>query len=443
MSDQMDNLLQEIGALNATVKEHLAAGDKATLDDETLKAAVKDITDEMALVRRGEQKESGDLVGPPGFRVPAGKRIASGKFAGAKASEVAFIASLLRRGHDFYPTTIALPSDDLVKALTSTGSLTGDELVPTAMAAELWQDFFTASQVVSNLGHTPMPTDPFDMSLGLGDVTWRKGTQNTVTTVSDTATAKSTMTTTEQVCEVNWSYTLDEDSVVAMLPALRERLQISGGEAMDDFCLNADSTNAGTGNINEDDADPDDTDYFLSDGQDGIRHQWLVDNTSQTVDAGGDALTDADILAALKLMGKYAVNPTRAAIFCDISTYIKGFLDLDSVQTVDKYGPKAVVVTGELGKYRGIPIVPSASAPLTEADGKCSTTSGQNTLGQLSIVHRDFWRVGFRRELLIEVDKDIQKRSLLMVVSFRIAIAAHGARASNTHTSGVMNILVT
>lgn len=339
----------------------------------------------------------------------------------------------------------APPSDELraaLKALTSSGSATGDELVPTEMANELWQDFFLASKVVPNMIPVDMPTNPFDVPLGLGDVTWRKGSENTATTASDPATAKSTLTATEQVTEQNWSYTLNEDAVIAMAPSLRERLAISGAEQMDAFALNADATNAATGNINLDDANPDDDSCYISDGQDGLRHLWLADNTGQNIDAGGDALADADVLSMLVAMGKYAVNPDQCRMVCDVSTYLKGFLNLDTVITIDKFGPQAVVLTGQLAAYRGIPIIVSASHPLGESDGKVSTTSGNNTLGSVTCWNKMMWYVGFLRELLIEMDRDIQKRQYIMVTSFREAVAAHGTRASATHTAGIRDILV-
>ena len=337
------------------------------------------------------------------------------------------------------------PSDDLrnvLKALTSTGSGTGDELVPTGMAASLWDDFFLASRVVSTLMRIPMPTNPFDVPLGLGAVTWRKGSENTATTASNPATAKSTLTATELVTEQNWSYTLDEDAIVAMAPAIRQRLAQSGAEIIDDFALNADATNAATGNINLDDADPDNDSYYLSDGQDGIRHQWIVDNAAMTTNAGGDALADADITGAMADMGKYAADPSQLVAFCDVTTYLNGFLTLTNAVTVDKFGPQAVVLTGQLAAYRGVPIVVSASHPLAEADGKKSTTAGNNTFGSISIVNRNMWYAGFIRDLLIEVDRDIQKRQYIMVTSLREAIAAHGTRSTNTHTAGIRNILV-
>ena len=54
---------------------------------------------------------------------------------------------------------------------------------------------------------------------------------------------------------VEWSHTL-EDAVVALMPEVRARLAQAGAEAIDAFALNADNTNAGTGNINTDDAAP-------------------------------------------------------------------------------------------------------------------------------------------------------------------------------------------
>lgn len=445
MSEQMDRLIQQMVDVTELFKAH--QGNTSTLDEDKLKAlfveAVQGMTEEK-LVRRGESPPAeGELVGPPGFRMPSSPMVRDGKFAGKRVSDLQFASTFLKMAHVHFPNHVTLPSAEMTKVLTSTGTGTGDELVPQNMAAELWEDFFLASRIVSNIGVIDQPTDPFDMPLGLGDFTWRKGGQGVAVSASDPSTADSTFTSTEQVAEVNWTYNLDEDAIIAMMPALRARIGISGGEQMDAFCLNADSTDAATGNINLDDADPDADSYYLTDGQDGIRHQWLVDNTpSQSINAGGDALSDSDVLNAQKAMGKYAVSPDKTTIATDVSTYIKGFLALDGVFTLDKYGPEATVLTGELAKYRGIPIILSASAPLTEADGKVSTTAGNNTLGQFSLYHNDMWNVGFRRQLLIEVDRDIQRRLLIMVISFRIAIATHGTRASNIHTAGVRNILV-
>ena len=101
---------------------------------------------------------------------------------------------MLEKARRLQPDKVKPPSKDLAdfisKALTATGAATGDEYVPTGMAAELWNDMFLTAKIVPTIGTVPMPSDPFDMPLGWGAVTWRKGTQNTATTATDPATAQ-------------------------------------------------------------------------------------------------------------------------------------------------------------------------------------------------------------------------------------------------------------
>jgi hypothetical protein len=309
------------------------------------------------------------------------------------------------------------------------------------MAVELWEDMHVAAKIGQLVPTVAMPSDPFDMPLAWGDVTFRKGTRATATTGSDPATAKGTLTSTEQVAEVDFDYTIDEDAVIAVMPSLRTSLARQGGEQIDRFLMNADNTNAATGNINLDDADPPDDSYYLDDGQDGIRHLWIVDNTGQTVNGGGVAITDANMVAMLNKLGKYGLDVNDCVIVPGVESYL-GMLGLTNVATIDKYGPQATILTGELARYRGIPVVPTAAMELTEADGKKSTTAGNNTLGAISAFARSQWRQGYRRQLLIEVDRDVQKRLMIMVVSFRLAVAAAGTRSTAKHAAGIRNILV-
>jgi hypothetical protein len=59
----------------------------------------------------------------------------------------------------------------------------------------------------------------------------------------------------------------------------------------------------------------------------------------------------------------------------------------------------------------------------------------------LLIANRTQWRVGFRRELMIETTRDIQKRQNIMVVSMRLAFMERtGNRGTATHTAIQYNI---
>jgi predicted phage gp36 major capsid-like protein len=100
---------------------------------------------------------------------------------------------MLRKGYALMPDRVTPPSEDLqeaLKAMSAGGAGTGAEYVPANLASQLWEDFFLASRVASLFTTVEMPTNPFDVPLGLGDTTWRKGSENAATSTSDLATAK-------------------------------------------------------------------------------------------------------------------------------------------------------------------------------------------------------------------------------------------------------------
>ena len=480
MAATLDELNEKIAKLTNAIQEKSAAGQdpKTTLKWDDIKkdfeAEVNSLVEKQVQAKLDAAPQRRGVAGDPILSPEAAELLKGNRYAKMvrgferdgihksagitlKPVDLAIAALMMdsqvkryRAGMDMGDAPKPMSSDlkAALKAMDSTTANAGDELVPTNLMPQLWEDFFLASKVVSLFPRVAMPTNPFDVPIGLGAVTWRKGAQNSATTQSNPNTNKVTLTATELVTEQAWSYTLEEDAVIAMAPAIRARLAQSGAEIMDDFAINADSTVTATGNINLDDATPASDAYYVSDGQDGIRHQYLVDNSGGVgVDENG-ALEDATIIGELADMGKYAADPMNLAFICDVSTYLAGFLSAASgapganVITMDKFGAGALVMTGQLASYRGIPIVVSASMPLTEADGKVSATGSNNAKGQIAIVNRSMWNIGFRRNLLIETDRDIQRRQYIMVTSLREAIGAWGTRSSNLHTGGIYNITV-
>ena len=441
MSEALDSIKKEIAQLSDAVKS--AGSDKATLDYDKLAGAVADLlAKQQASQADNKPQRRGEVIEPIGGSVKDAK-VDGGKFDGMKATDLIFVNWLMDKasgkGANVQPRSKHF-TDAVQKALTATGAGTGDEYVPTGMASELWNDMFLDSRVASQFSVVSMPTDPFDYPIGWGDVTWRKGTQNTATTVSDPATAKGTLTSTEQICEIDFSYDLDEDSIVAILPTLKQLIGRNGAESIDRFVMNADSETAGTGNVNTDDAAAAASDYFLSNGQNGLRRQFIVDNVAQKSSMGA-AITDAGMRAGLALLGKYAGDINRLVWFADPATYVT-MLGLTYVVTVDKFGPQATVLSGQLSNYGGIPVVVTPSIVRTDTDGKYTTTSPStnDTKGTIVLAHRDMWRVGYRRSLLVEFDRFIQTRKLVLVASYRIAVGARGTRSTAVHTAGIYNI---
>ena len=368
------------------------------------------------------------------------RRVDSGAYAGCDVLDLTLARSLQRAAANSQGEDATRDWGIRVKAaLDSVTAGSGDELVPTGYSNKLWRDVRQETRVASLFSEIDMPTNPFDVPLQLGDVAWYPGTENTATTESTPATGKQTLTAHELLAEVPWSLTLEEDAVVAMLPELRRTLVDSAANVLDDVLLNADTTAAN--NINADEGSVGKTAANEAQwriGFDGLIHLPLVDNTSQAINVNA-ALSSATFLDLMSKLGKYAIGK-EAVFVCDTSSYVKA-LGIDDVATVDKLGPKATLLNGQLGAIFGVPIVVAGQMKLADSDGKITDGGADNTKGRVLAVNTGQWRVGYRRRLLIETQRDIQKRQHTMVVSMRLAFAERsGAPSTATHTALAYNI---
>ena len=370
-------------------------------------------------------------------------RVPYGKYQGLDLLDLAYVRSLLnaqlRQPLGLNPRMLEEWQLNLKAAMDSTTATTGDEIVSTQEAAALWMDVNLETMVSPLFSRIEMPSNPFEIPLQLGDVNWFPGTENLAATSTALTTAKQTLTAYELVGQVPWSLTLDEDAIIAMASEVRTSLVRNAAEVIDDLLINAD-TNV-TNNINADGATTSKTTvgkgHWLI-GFDGLIKLPLVTNTAQGNNHNAAVSDDMFNLIRLKL-GKYGVKPSELVYIMDINTYIKS-LTVANFRTLDKLGPNATVLTGQLGAVEGIPVIVSEQMLLSAADGKV-TDDTAGTVGRLLIVNRTQWRVGFRRELSIETDRDIQKRQNVMVVSMRLAFSERtGTPASATHTALQYNI---
>lgn len=371
-------------------------------------------------------------------------RVRGGKLDGFDLVDMAITRSLLAaqqaRPHEYDPRVLRSWEESVAKAMDSTTAGSGDELVPQEEARQLWADVNVETAVASLFETVTMPSNPFDVPLQLGDVNWYPGAANTAAAGTDLATAKQTLTAHELVGMVPWAYELDEDAVIAMMAEVRSTLVRNAAQVLDDVVLNADTST--TGNINYDGAtlakSTAGSAHYLV-GFDGLVHLPLIDNTAMRNDHDGAASVDM-FNELRRKTGKYGLRPSELAFITDVNTYI-AVQSVDGFQTVDKLGPHATLLTGQLGAVEGVPVVVSEQLQLADADGK--VTSGGNTAntGRLLLVNRTQWRKGFKRELLIETERDIQKRQNVMVVSMRVAFAERtGTRSSAQHTALQYNI---
>ena len=324
--------------------------------------------------------------------------------------------------------------DSTSRALTSTGSATGDELVPTLEASALWMDINLQTQVAPQIPTIAMPSNPFDIPTQLGDVSWFPGTENTTATESTPATAKKTLTAYELVSQVSFSFSIEEDSIIAVLPEIRSGLVRNAAEVLDDVILNADTTAANS--INADGATiatstANKAQWLI--GYDGLRHAALVDNTSQANNHNAAVSDDAFNEIRAKL-GKYGTRPSECVWIMDVNTFIRA-QGISNFRTMDKLGPNATILTGQLGAISGIPVIASELMRLADTDGKVTSAGNGTDTGTILLVNKTQWYQGFRRDMAVDVFRDTQKRSNIVTISFRHALTQRGTLASQTHTA--------
>lgn len=301
------------------------------------------------------------------------------------------------------------------KALTSTGVATGDEFVPTDLSSELQRRFYLASDLAALLAarEVAMPTNPYKWPLSTTRPSfYLESVENTDATGSTPGTGDLTMTAHKLMGMVEASYEVEEDSIIPILSFIEEQLAVAGADAWEHALINGDDT-----------ATHQDTDEelltkspaFAFKGFRKLANAVAALRTAFT--SGG--LNEANLRAQRLLMGKYALDP-RKLIWLESPKGSLAMQGIANVTTMDKYGPKATILTGELATLFGIPIIGSErmrenldATGVNGASGNTKTTS--------LLIRLDRFMTGRRREWTVEVDRNIKSQTHQIVASFRKA----------------------
>ena len=242
-------------------------------------------------------------------------------------------------------------------------------------------------------------------ALSVGDVEFEGRGEWTTGTGSETendhsqkkATTKSmTITQAGFIAEINLSRDQLRYSGANIEQYVRDALADGMAYTADAVIINGDSETGATGNVNLDDAAPASSKYYLKiDG--GIRERAI--NGSYTKNAG--TLAAADYSDLMGVLGQYGVLPEEL-VFLQGSSVTHKARSLSDVLTVDKLGANATILKGQMGSIFGVPILTHRAVPKTEADGKVSTTAGNNTLGQILCLYKRAAQWGFGADYEIE-----------------------------------------
>ncbi|MBD3403523.1 phage major capsid protein, partial [candidate division GN15 bacterium] len=297
--------------------------------------------------------------------------------------------------------------DSFRKAMDTATSDEGAEFVPTDLSGTLMEDVRVAT-VVSPLFEEIMMTS--------GSMTVPVDEDDTIATLAgQTKTIVSAFDSTEQTPgtgEISLaakkargryqvSQEFNEDSAIAVLPYLQRKIARSIARAEDRAIIDGDLSSGGTSHYSGRTVAA--TDFRHA--WDGLLYHALSTiGSSKNVDLG--TFTEPQFSIVRGNMGKYGIYQNQLAYIFGVSGYLMRVLrDFDDIQTLDKYGPNAVVLTGEAMRYNGSPIIISEFVPEDlKGDGLYDGTTTDRTV--CIAVNRDMFLKGVRRSLQVNVVQD-------------------------------------
>ena len=323
---------------------------------------------------------------------------------------------------------------EILKTGMGTGQAGGGaEWVPTGYSRTLFEELMLALRVAQLHPKVNMPQNPYKFPIVYQDAQAYlvgENVDDTNTIPSDFESTKSTtgdfiLNAKSIKTRVVISEELEQDSIIPVLPIMREQLIKALGRAIEDAIINGGNT--GDANV------PANSPRNAFDG-----YRALTLNEAK-IDAGG-SLTSDDLAALRKALGKYAVEVNDIAWVVPVSVYL-GYLmtlkDSDGnnvLVTHEKYGDKATILTGEVGKIFGISVI--VSEHIREDLNTSGVFDGTTTdYTELFLVNRPSFYIGTRQELKIESARKIELGQTRIVAGVRIAF---GSPFSNRTVVGTL-----
>ncbi len=283
----------------------------------------------------------------------------------------------------------------------------GAEWIPTNFSADMIDMIKLELKVSALHPRISMPSDPFKIPGKKSSSSAKLVANGVAPTGSRVGTRQIVLNAIKLMDYVPVTYEMEEDSIIPILPMVKADLAIALAEGNEDATINGDTT-----------ASHQDSD--VTDGEDP-RKAWKGYRKLVLSGAKQDlgTLSIANVRNIRKKMGKYGIDVKNLAYVTGISGYNQ-LMGLDDVKTIDKYGPMATILTGELAKLDGIPII--VSEKIREdlnASGVYDGTTTTKTA--LLLVRRDAFLYGDRREVVIETDRVIKSQTTDLVASQRVA----------------------
>ena len=321
--------------------------------------------------------------------------------------------------------------ESMVRAMYSTGSTLGDELVPTIVSSQVHELWEAERRLAGAVQMVQMPSNPWNMPTTTANpsiviLSEKSADDASNITPGNISTSAGALSAVKLGARLVWSGELDEDSVVAMSDLVQRAFVSAYNGAVEDCMLNGDTT-----------ATHQDTGLSLASNSHlkawkGLR--WSA-NSSQKVDCS--STTDAKILKMISSMGEYASDMSQVILVPSVKAflmYIVGSSAFANWYSVGEFQAPSNM-TGSTGVFYGCPVIPSGKIL---QNMNASGVYDGSTLTTTSIVafNKNEWVLGERRGFSIKVREDIDTDQLVTVCSGRHTFVKLPASAATSEAVG-------
>jgi HK97 family phage major capsid protein len=247
-------------------------------------------------------------------------------------------------------------------------------------------------------------------------------------------TSNFTLTAKKIAGRVVFSEEITEDSIVPILPFITGNIVLALSQAQEQATINGDITDS-----THMDSDSNQS-YDARKSWDGYRKMGSLAGTGYSL----ATLTGENLSSLRTKMGRYGVRPENLAFVTSISGYnqlmnLKDAGNNNLVITLEKYGGLVTILSGELGRVYGIPIIVSEYVRQDlNATGIYDATTTTKT--EIILVNKKCMIYGDRRTMKVKVAEQIQTDQTILVATMRKAFSAVYPPASNTIVSCGYNI---
>lgn len=189
------------------------------------------------------------------------------------------------------------------------------------------------------------------------------------------------------------AYEEDEDALIILLPIIRDAMIRRISRAVDKAFL----VGAGT-------------------GSDPVKGLAVYDTTSAVTATNTGAASIANLRAMRKDLGAWGLDPSELRFIVQTEVYYD-LLEDTSFQTMDKVGPAATVLTGQIGMLGNTPVLVSDAFP-SKAGG--AATAATN-VGAICVAPANFL-VGNQRGVRFDTQDLVETQRKVLVASLRTGL---------------------